>query len=159
MTTMHCFKRISAFLAFTLVLSMTLDVAANQKKRRPAKACKSPAARTIVPGMWGGRHIAIQVTAGGAEVEFDCAHGTIEQPITLDADGRFDVPGTFVTEGGPVSVPVDPDARSPQKVLAARYKGRVEGKKLILTVLIDSGKPSDPFSLTHDNPPGLTKCY
>jgi len=155
---MHCFKWMSVFLALALVLSMTSDATAAQRRRR-ARAYKKPAAKTMVPGMWGGPHIAMQVTAAGAEVEFDCAHGTIEQPIRLDINGRFNVPGTFVAEGGPVSVPVDTGARSPQKVLNARYQGRVEGKKLILTVLIDSGQPSDPFSLTHDNPSGLTKCY
>jgi hypothetical protein len=161
--TTHCFKWMGAFLALSILLSMSLDATAAQKRRR-ARACKKPAARTavktIVPGMWGGPHIAMRITAGGAEIEFDCAHGTIEQPITLDSNERFDVPGTFVAEGGPVSVPVDPGgSSSTQKVIAARYQGRVEGKRLILTVVMDSGKTSSLFSLTHANPPGLTKCY
>lgn len=161
--TMHFSKWMGALLTLSLLLSMSLDTTAAQKRRR-ARACKKPVAKaavkTIVPGMWGGPHIAMRITAGGAEVEFDCAHGTIEQPITLDSNDRFDVPGTFVTEGGPVSVPVDPgESSSTQKVITARYQGRVEGKKLILTVVMDSGKTSSLFSLTHASPPGLTKCY
>lgn len=156
---MYCSKWMSAFLALALLLSMISDATATQKRRR-ARARKKPAVKTIVPGTWGGPHIAMQVTSTGAEVEFDCAHGTIEQPIRLDINGRFDVPGTFVPEtGGPVSVPITPGASSPEKVLAARYKGCVEGKKLTLTVLIDSLKTSNLFLLTHGNPPGLTKCY
>ncbi len=159
--TMPRFKWMGALLALSVLLAMTLDANAAQKRRR-ARVCKKPVARTaakpIIPGVWGGPHIAVRITDGGAEVEFDCAHGTIEQPITLDSNDRFDVPGTFVAEGGPVSVPVDPGAGSAQKVNAVRYQGRVEGKKLTLTVLMEPGKTS-LFSLTHASPPGLTKCY
>lgn len=160
--TMPRFKWMGALLALSGLLSMTLDATAAQKRRR-ARVCKKPAAKmaakAIVPGVWGGPHIAMRITDGGAEVEFDCGRGTIEQPITLDSHGGFDVPGTFVAEGGPLSVPVDPGAGSSEKVNAVRYQGRVEGKKLTLTIVMDSGKTSNVYSLIHANPPGLTKCY
>src|ERR1700681_1106258 len=54
-------------------------------------------------GLWGGEHISMQVTAHRTTVEYDCAHGTIDQRIALDRRGRFNVPGIHVAEhGGPV---------------------------------------------------------
>ena len=62
----------------------------------------SPASR-VPPGAWGGTGIALEVTASGARIELDCAHGTIEAPLALDAEGGFDLPGTLVRERpGPV---------------------------------------------------------
>ena len=53
--------------------------------------------------MWGGTGIQLTVNDATATVEFDCAHGTIDQPLLIDQDGRFDIPGTFVREhGGPI---------------------------------------------------------
>src|SRR5260370_38443665 len=54
-------------------------------------------------GLWGGEHISMEVTAQGATIEYDCAHATISQRITLDCRGRFDVSGMQIQEqGGPV---------------------------------------------------------
>jgi len=38
----------------------------------------------LARGVWGGQHIRAEVTDSGADIEFDCAHGTIDQPIVLD---------------------------------------------------------------------------
>ena len=46
----------------------------------------------------------MHVTDRVASLDFDCARGTIEGPITPNEQGRFDVPGTSVREGpGPTS--------------------------------------------------------
>ena len=113
---------------------------------------------SVPTGMWGGHGIAFAVTAEGVSVEYDCAHGRIEGRIELDADGRFDVTGTFVPEGGPVSVPADGAAQ--EKRIKARYVGRVEGKKMSLNVTLPEigGGPGD-LTLTHGQEPRLEKCY
>src|SRR5215469_13759379 len=54
-------------------------------------------------GMWGGDHLRLDVTATGAQAEFDCAHASISEPLTLDAQNHFTVAAQFVTEGGPSS--------------------------------------------------------
>jgi len=47
--------------------------------------------------------IAPSVTERGAHVEFDCAYGDIDRPLTVDDRGNLAVDGVFVQEhGGPV---------------------------------------------------------
>ncbi|HEV2860922.1 MAG TPA: hypothetical protein VGX48_07955 [Pyrinomonadaceae bacterium] len=109
-------------------------------------------------GTWGGRGVVLVVTDEGASVEFDCAHGTIEGRIELDADGRFEVAGTFVPEGGPTSVPADGPAK--EKNIKARYIGRVEGRKMTLDVKLPETVGGDgALTLTHGQEPRLEKCY
>ncbi|HLM57723.1 MAG TPA: hypothetical protein VK422_16575 [Pyrinomonadaceae bacterium] len=108
-------------------------------------------------GTWGGRGVVLVVTAEGASVEYDCANGTIEGRIELDADGRFDVAGTFVPEGGPVSVPAD---GAKERSIKARYVGRVEGKKMTLDVKFpETGGGPGALTLTLGQEPRLEKCY
>lgn len=120
-------------------------------------ACGSSAAsgeqRAVPPGTWGGDHVLLEVAAGGASLELDCAHGTVEGAIQLDTEGRFDVGGTYVQErGGPVREGGE-DARP------ARYTGRVEGKTMTLTIAVgDGGDALGPFELGHGRSARLTKC-
>lgn len=141
------------------------DHAAQPSAEQPAARNVSTAAgeaagrvSRLAEGIWGGRGVVVRVSAEGAEVEFDCAHGTIEGRVELDARGRFDVAGTFVPEGGPVSVPADGALK--EKGLKARYRGRVEGNKMTLGVTIPEteGEP-DELTLTHGQEPRLEKCY
>ena len=109
-------------------------------------------------GIWGGRGVALRVRAEGAGVEFDCAHGEIEGGVELDGEGRFDVRGTFVPEGGPVSVPVEGVAA--EKSFTARYRGRVEGDEMTLEVTVEeTGGGPGTLKLVHGREPGLEKCY
>src|SRR5215475_7449380 len=78
-------------------------------------------------GLRGGEHISLEVTERGASVEYDCAHGTIDEKIVLDRRGRFNVPGTHVEEhGGPV--------RKDERLnhYPVRFSGRISGKKMQL---------------------------
>lgn len=105
-------------------------------------------------GVWGGPHIFMEVGQGGAKITYDCAHGTIDQTIVLDRDGRFDLEGTHVVEvGGPVRSDHKPNSR------AARYTGRADGKTMTLTVtLTDTKEIVGTFSLTYGEQPELTRC-
>jgi hypothetical protein len=124
-------------------------------KETPMLNQETAAAKSVQVGEWGGRSVGLTVTAGGARVEFDCAHGSINQKMTLDADGRFDVAGTFVRErGGPVRMDEPSDKGSP-----ARYSGKVEGKTMSLTLkLTDTNETIEALTLTHGQSPRLTKC-
>lgn len=110
--------------------------------------------RSVATGVWGGAHINLEVSDGGARVEFDCAHGAINQKLTLDGSGAFDARGTFSKErGGPVRIDEKP-ASEP-----ARYSGRVEGDTMTLNVtLSDSGTDLGSFTLKRGRPGRLTKC-
>jgi hypothetical protein len=87
-------------------------------------------------------------------VEYDCAHGTIDEPLVPDDAGRFEAKGTFVLErGGPLR------EGETLETHAARYVGRMDGKTMTLTVtLIDTSQTVRTFSLALGAPPRIVKC-
>jgi hypothetical protein len=113
----------------------------------------SPTAADLV-GEWGGEHIALTITPTGAVLEFDCAHGSIVEPIVPDAAGVFDVAGIYVREhGGPIREGEPPDSHP------ARYVGRIDGSRMTLTVtLTDGPKPQASYTLRQGAPPQVYKC-
>jgi hypothetical protein len=109
---------------------------------------------SIPPGLWGGEHIRLQVTDKGAEVAYDCAHGTIDAPIALNSKGSFDIRGGFVPER---SGPIRREQQSNNR--PARYVGEVDGDTMTLTVtLTDSSEKVGPFTLTRGSRGRLFKC-
>jgi hypothetical protein len=122
-----------------------------------ATGCHTPVAPVdVLPdGRWGGDHAELVVGESSATIEFDCAHGTLSVPIPIDADGRFDVPGTFTREqGGPIRED-DPPAPLP-----ARYAGTTDGRRTTLTVrLVDAPHvPIGTYELVLGRPGRLFKC-
>jgi hypothetical protein len=112
----------------------------------------APDAGAVATGRWGGEHIVLQVSEKGAEVEFDCAHGQVTQPITLDKHRDFEVAGTFTPEHGG---PVRRDENTPSS--SARYSGHVDGDAMSLTVTLGEEKVGN-YTLAHGSRPHLTKC-
>jgi hypothetical protein len=109
---------------------------------------------SILTGPWGGNHIRVNVSKSSAEVEFDCAHGTISEAIVLDSEGRFDVAGTFTRErGGPVRRGAE------SKSVAVRYVGKVEGDTMTLTLkFVETQADGGTFTLTQGSEGRLFKC-
>lgn len=105
-------------------------------------------------GMWGGTGIRLDVTAAGAQVEYDCAHGRITERMVVDREGRFDVRGTHTPErGGPIRDGDEPPAQ------AARYTGQVQSGSMTLTVMLpDAGQTVGRFILTEGSAGRLRKC-
>ena len=110
--------------------------------------------RRLPVGLWAGDHISIEVTEEGATIEYDCAHAKIEQRITLDRRGRFDVAGMQVQEhGGPVRQN-DEGAGYP-----VRFTGQVSGKRMKLSVRKSGTKELiGTFTLVYGAQPRLRKC-
>ena len=105
-------------------------------------------------GTWGGDHAGMEVTDDGATLDYDCAHGTIDEPLLLDGQGDFNVTGTHVTEHGGLQ-PGDGKADSHP----ARYTGHVEGQVMTLTVtLTDTQEEFGTFKLTFGASPRVVKC-
>jgi len=104
--------------------------------------------------VWGGRDVSMELTAEGATLEFDCAHGAITRPIKPNAKGDFSVPGTYTPErGGPVQ-----KNNSPHD-LPAVYKGSIDGDSMHLEVMLtDRDHAPPPFSLTLGKIGRWVKC-
>ena len=123
-----------------------------------AAACVSAApgdsSRRASPGPWGATGIALEVTDSGATVEYDCAHGSISEPLVLDSEGRFNAKGLHFREhGGPVR---DDEKQNGQPV---RYNGQVTGDTMTLTVRPeDSDAPIGTYTLARGKPGRLRKC-
>ena len=105
-------------------------------------------------GPWGGEHISMEVTERGATIEYDCAHATINQRITLDRRGRFDVSGMQVQEhGGPVR------QNEQSTGYPARFAGQVNGKTMKLSVRNSATKELvGTFTLVYGSEPKIRKC-
>ncbi|MBC7929832.1 MAG: hypothetical protein H7Z38_04615 [Rubrivivax sp.] len=119
--------------------------------KKMSKQTKETAARESV---WGGDHVRLSEREGGAALEFDCARGEISETLKTDAEGHFDLPGTFTRESpGPIRVGVTPVARP------ARYVGRVEGRTMTFRVkLTDTKQETEVFTLTRASEGRLWKC-
>ena len=108
----------------------------------------------IEKGTWGGKHIGLEITDNGATIEFDCAHGTVDQRIEGDSNGVLDLRGTYVRESpGPAR------QRDREDSHPARYTGRVEGKSMTITItLTDTGETVGTFKSTQGALPKVFKC-
>ena len=107
----------------------------------------------VQTGRWAGEHIVLEVTSAGATVEFDCAHGTLDEPLVLDSGGRFDIAGTFTPERG------GPTREQSSRTVPARYAGSLNDSTLTVTVVLTDSKDSvGVFTLRHGARPRLFKC-
>jgi hypothetical protein len=76
----------------------------------------------------------MELTKAGADLDFDCAVGTIDQPLALPADGKFQSRGTYTRErGGPVT-------KDGNQAVAATYVGTIKGEAMHLEIVLVSGK-------------------
>jgi hypothetical protein len=131
-------------------------VAQRRAPRRKArkKMSERHASGDVSEGFWGGMHVRMKVAGEGVELEFDCARGSISAPFRTDAEGRFDLPGTYTREGhGPIRIGREPTAAP------AHYSGRVEGSKMTLSVRLDEpAQALGSYSLTRGSEGRVTKC-
>lgn len=104
-------------------------------------------------GHWGGPHIAATFR-GLADIQFDCAAGSIDSLIYPAKDGTFEAKGTY-REGSPGPVRVGQIFRSQP----ATYSGAVTKEDVMtLNVALDDGTMLGPFTLSLGAPPQLTRC-
>jgi len=109
----------------------------------------------VATGRWGGQNVQLEVTQVGAQIRFSCATGKIEQSLTLDAEGRFSVNGTFVAEAmGPTR------EDNPPKSRPATYSGAVRDKSMTLSVTVTGSKQEGgTFELTQGEPGHIRRCH
>ena len=105
-------------------------------------------------GTWGGQHIRFEIEAGAVNIDFDCAHGRIAGPLTLDRQGRFSWRGTYTREhGGPIRL------RDTVNNLPAKYSGSIKGDTMTLNLRPDdSSIEPQTFTLTRGSVGRVWKC-
>lgn len=131
-------------LATISLLSICVSTGFAQKRR----------ARQVIAGEWGGNHISLQVNSGETTITYDCAHGTIDQPLILDRRGRFSAKGTHAREhGGPIRMGEEANARP------ARYTGWVSGEQMTLKVtLTDTNEVQGTYTLIRGRRARIFRC-
>ncbi len=114
---------------------------------------EKPRTRPLPTGLWGGQHIRLEVSGSGVSIEYDCAHATIDHPISLDQRGRFNVSGRqFSEHGGPVR-------KESNDGYPARFIGEVKGNSMTLRVENSESKELiGDFSAVHGAEAKLFKC-
>ena len=119
-----------------------------------AGPCSKDLAGPIVASAWGGDHVGLTVSATGGTLEYDCASGTIDQPIVAATNGTFIAQGTHTRgHGGPIMQGEIPD-RHP-----ARYDGWTDGETMKLSVtLTDTGEKLGSFTLVRGQSPRVFRC-
>jgi hypothetical protein len=81
------------FLLFVSIVLMSASIASSKPRKM----------QRLSTGQWGGVHININVEAGSASIDYDCATGTITGPLLIERNGRFTWRGTFHAERpGPI---------------------------------------------------------
>jgi hypothetical protein len=120
-----------------------------------AVACDTTTAPDAVAlnGTWGGDHAVLTISESQASIEFDCAHGELAVPITVNR-GSFDVTGHYIQEhGGPIRSDDIAD-RQP-----ARYTGTVDGRLMTLRVrLAAAAQDLATYTLTQGSSGRVFKC-
>jgi hypothetical protein len=119
------------------------------------KVTMSQQQNRVAKGNWGGQNARLEVSEGGAQIQFSCARGSIEGPVAVDSEGRFNAKGTFTAEGmGPRNEDDPPKARP------AVYSGVVSEKKMTLTVTVPDDKAEGgTFELTLGEPGRVRRCH
>lgn len=103
--------------------------------------------------VWGGEHLELQVTADGAELDFDCASGTIAGALVPDSQGKFKIKGTLVRERP------GPTMRGGNAAAQAVYSGTIQGNTMHLTVTTTgSTEPYGEYTLIRGGQGRVMKC-
>lgn len=119
-----------------------------------AAACMDPPTSADLLGEWGGEHVALTVAAAGATLEYDCASGTIDEPVNPDASGRFEARGTFVPGKGGPAIEGEELVSYP-----ALHQGTTDGETMTLRVTrLDTGESVGTFFLALGAPPRVFRC-
>lgn len=107
----------------------------------------------IPRGEWGGAHIHMDVGEQSATIEYDCAHGEIAGPLTIDGAGKFKLSGTFTPEhGGPIRADESANSKT------ATYSGEISGTTMKLTMKVADSDEAETFTLEKGKTGRLMKC-
>ena len=105
---------------------------------------------TDVVGTWGGDNAGMIVTGTDVHVHIGCTLGDAVGPILPDANGRFQIEGTYNVD----AYPIDRGITHP-----ARFSGHIIGRTMTLTVtLTDTPRTLGPVTLVYGKEPKMGPC-
>ena len=105
---------------------------------------------TDVVGTWGGENAGLIVTNNDVHVHVGCTLGNATGPIRADANGRFEVTGTYNVDAHPVDRGI---------LHPATFRGQIVGETMTLTVtLTDTGQVIGPVTLVYGKEPKMGPC-
>lgn len=144
------------FVALVLITACVgLSSAGQMKPTRPAPSNPAAPIKVVPNGVWGGEHIRMEVNDNGADVEFDCASGSISQRLELDDQGRFKVQGIYIAE---TPAPAAVDGGSTASGVKATYAGTLSGSSMHLEIFIEAQNMPRTFVLVQGDQGHLAKC-
>ena len=114
-----------------------------------------------VLGVWGGPHAGLTFQGGLADVVFDCATATIDEPLYAVEGGPFSIKGTYRT-GPPGPVKVGQFFQSQGAVFSGdvtKEGGKNSPQKITFHVTLEDGTTLGPFTVTDGTPPQLAPCH
>jgi hypothetical protein len=79
-------------------------------------------------GTWGGDNAGMIVGDTAMHLHIGCTFGDVSGRIALDADGHFDVAGSYMLRAYPITV---------GPAVPARFVGRVDGSTATITVTVN----------------------
>lgn len=88
----------------------------------------APLPTTVALGTWGADGAGVIVSDTLVHVHVGCTKGDFRRPETLDADGRFNVAGTYLLRAYPIAL---------GPLLPARFSGVIRGSTMTLSVAVD----------------------
>jgi hypothetical protein len=135
--------------------SMSPSTIVSRNQSRPGSAA-SPTQKTraLASGIWGGQGISLEINDNGAEINYDCAHGTITGRIIPDRVGKFGAKGFHVREHGAAAR--QEENRPGQPVT---YRGSIAGETMTLRVTLSETKETiGTFTLIRGQDGLIRKC-
>lgn len=140
------------FYVFSLILFALWQ---NGSCRVDKTAAMSKEQNRVATGDWGGPNVRMNVTDNGARLQLTCAHGSIEEPLVMDNEGRFSAKGMFAAEAmGPLR------EDNPPKNGPAIYSGKVSDTKMSLTItFIETKEKAGEYSLEYGKPGRVWRCH
>jgi hypothetical protein len=140
-----------------LLIAISVQGESCGSTRQPSVVTKNAAVQQegrMTKGIWGGDHISLEVTDDGAQVEYDCAHGTISEPLRVDTQGKFSAKGTHFRErGGPQR------ADAEDKGEPVIYSGTTDGKTATFTITNSiTDEVIGTFAITLGKKSRIVKC-
>ena len=123
-----------------------------------ATACSSgnlpPSDGKIALGMWGGDSAGMIVSDTAMHLHIACTSGDVSGRVPVNANGEFDVMGSYTLRAYPIMV---------GPTLPARFVGRLAGDRVTLTVTVNDTVNHQtvvrgPVQVTFGDDPRLGVC-